>query len=301
MRLIVTGAAGVLGSELIEQTLRADPQAEIVAVTRQSQALTQRWQGYANMKCCSWDELARLPLADGDVIVHGAFPRQENGQELTEALALTGALLKKAGTSGKEIAWVDISSRSVYGQNERTPWTETTELVPASPYALAKAAQELLTRQAAEAYGFRYTVLRMAGLIGVGMEARLVSQMTMRAIQDRALTVMGGEQQFSMLDIRDAAAGLRALLRKDPAEWRPLYNFGAEKATRLKDIAPIIQQEARRLYGWRVSITRQKRDAVLIDEMDSSLFYTQMGWRPQYTLADTVDWLLETYTGAAKQ
>lgn len=42
MRLIVTGAAGVLGSELIEQTLRADPQAEIVAVTRQPQALTQR-------------------------------------------------------------------------------------------------------------------------------------------------------------------------------------------------------------------------------------------------------------------
>lgn len=301
MRLIVTGAAGVLGSELIEQTLRADPQAEIVAVTRQSQALTQRWQGYAHITCCAWDELERLPLADGDVIVHGAFPRQENGQELTEALALTGALLKKAGTSGKEIAWVDISSRSVYGQNERTPWTETTELVPSSPYALAKAAQELLTRQAAEAYGFRYTVLRMAGLIGVGMEARLVSQMTMRAIQDRALTVMGGEQQFAMLDIRDAAAGLRALLRKDPAEWRPLYNFGAEKATRLKDIAPIIQQEAQRLYGWQVSITRQKRDAVLIDEMDSSLFYTQMGWRPQYTLADTVDWLLETYTGAAKQ
>lgn len=301
MRLIVTGAAGVLGSELIGQTLRADPQAEIVAVTRQPQALTQRWQDYANMKCCAWDELERLPLTDGDIIVHGAFPRQENGQELTEALALTGALLKKAGTSGKEIAWVDISSRSVYGQNERTPWTETTELVPVSPYALAKAAQELLTRQAAEAYGFRYTVLRMAGLIGVGMEARLVSQMTMRAIQDRALTVMGGEQQFAMLDIRDAAAGLRALLRKDPAEWRPLYNFGAEKAARLKDIAPIIQQEARRLYGWRVSITRQKRDAVLIDEMDSSLFYTQMGWRPQYTLADTVDWLLETYTGAAKQ
>ena len=300
MRLIVTGAAGVLGSELIGQTLRADPQAEIVAVTRQPQALTQRWQDYANMKCCAWDELEHLPLTDGDIIVHGAFPRQENGQELTEALALTGTLLKKAGTSGKELAWVDISSRSVYGQNERTPWTETTELVPVSPYALAKAAQELLTRQAAEAYGFRYTVLRMAGLIGVGMEARLVSQMTMRAIQDRALTVMGGEQQFAMLDIRDAAAGLRALLRKDPAEWRPLYNFGAEKATRLKDIAPIIQQEAQRLYGWQVSITRQKRDAVLVDEMDSSLFYTQMGWRPQYTLADTVDWLLETYTGAAK-
>ena len=189
----------------------------------------------------------------------------------------------------------------MYGQNEQTPWTETAELMPASPYALAKAAQELLTRQAAEAYGFRYTVLRMAGLIGVGMEARLVSQMTMRAIHDRALTVMGGEQQFSMLDIRDAAAGIRALLRKEPTAWRPLYNFGAEQATRLKDIAPIIQQEARRLYGWRVSITRQKRDAVLIDEMDSSLFYTQMGWRPQYTLADTVDWLVETYTGAAKQ
>ena len=88
MRLIVTGAAGVLGSELIEQTLRADPQAEIVAVTRQPQALTQRWQGYANMKCCSWDELAQMPLADGDVIVHGAFPRKENGQELTEALEI---------------------------------------------------------------------------------------------------------------------------------------------------------------------------------------------------------------------
>ena len=75
---------------------------------------------------------------------------------------------------------------------------------------------------------------------------------------------------------------------------QPRWDFDWDKAQ--TELA-----EARRLYGWRVSITRQKRDAVLIDEMDSSLFYTQMGWRPQYTLADTVDWLLETYTGAAKQ
>ena len=187
MRLIVTGAAGVLGSELIEQTLRADPQVEIVAVTRQPQALTRRWQGYANMKCCSWDELAQMPLAGGDVIVHGAFPRQENGQELTEALDLTGTLLKKAGTSGKEIAWVDISSRSVYGQNEQTPWTETAELMPASPYALAKAAQELLTRQAAEAYGYQ---------LGMAFQ-----------IRDDMLDVIGDEAAFGKPIGSDRADG----------------------------------------------------------------------------------------------
>ena len=300
MRLIVTGAAGILGSELITQTIRCDAQTEILAVTREPQALAARWQDCDRVKCCAWSELTPSFFEDGDIIVHGAFPRQEVGQELAQALALTSDLLKAAGMSGKKPAWICISSRSVYGQNPQTPWVETTPMMPASLYAMAKAAQEVLTRQAAEVYGFPCTILRMAGLIGVGMEARLVSQMTMRAIRDRKLTVVGGTQQFSMLDIRDAAAGIRALLKCPPSQWQPLYNFGAEAPTLLRDIAPIIQQEARRLYGWRIAIAHQEKDVSLIDEMDSSLFYAQTGWRPAYTLSDTVDQLFAAYTKTIK-
>ena len=42
MRLIVTGASGVLGSELIRQTMETAPQTEIVAVARQPAQLPQQ-------------------------------------------------------------------------------------------------------------------------------------------------------------------------------------------------------------------------------------------------------------------
>ena len=295
MRLIVTGASGVLGSELIRQTMETAPQTEIVAVARQTAQLPQQWHESGHVACRSWAELAAMELADGDVVVHCAFPRKEDGQALTEALTLTASLLKKVGTSGKQVAVVGISSRSVYGQNPETPWRETTPPMPNAPYALAKMAQELLIRQAAEAYGFSYTLLRLAGLIGVGMEARLVSQMTMRAIRDRALTVMGGQQQFAMLDIRDAAAGLRALLRRDPAQWETLYNLGAPAPVLLRDMAEVIRQRASARYGWRVTVSRQDKDVSLLDAMDCTKFYPQMDWKPRYTLADTVDHLFASY------
>lgn len=295
MRLIVTGASGVLGSELIRQTMETAPQTEIVAVARQTAQLPQQWHESGHVACRSWAELAAMELADGDVVVHCAFPRKEDGQALTEALTLTASLLKKVGTSGKQVAVVGISSRSVYGQNPETPWRETTPPMPNAPYALAKMAQELLIRQAAEAYGFSYTLLRLAGLIGVGMEARLVSQMTMRAIRDRALTVMGGQQQFAMLDIRDAAAGIRALLCRDPAQWETLYNLGAPAPVLLRDMAEVIRQRASALYGWRVTVSRQDKDVSLLDAMDCTKFYTQMNWKPRYTLADTVDHLFASY------
>ena len=154
MRLIVTGASGVLGSELIRQTMETAPQTEIVAVARQTAQLPQQWHESGHVACRSWAELAAMELADGDVVVHCAFPRKEDGQALTEALTLTASLLKKVGTSGKRVAVVGISSRSVYGQNPETPWRETTPPMPNAPYALAKMAQELLIR------GFSNTELK---------------------------------------------------------------------------------------------------------------------------------------------
>lgn len=291
--ILLTGANGVLGTELLCQM---PSQAKIVAVSTDPITLSANHERLPNLKCFSWDELDDINWDQIDVVVHCAFSRTQKGEELSRSLDLTRRLLQKVGSCTHPIAYVGLSSRSVYGQNPLTPLGEDSTTMPTDMYAMAKVGQEQLTQQAAEQYGFAYTSLRLAGLIGVGMDARLVSKLVVQTIQKRCLNVVGGEQQFAMLDVRDAAAGILALLKTDPAKWEPVYNLGSSRVYTLRQIAELIQETAWRVYGRKVHLIIEHRNVKLIDCMDCSRFYSATGWKPQYQLADTVEMLFRYYS-----
>lgn len=290
--ILLTGANGVLGTALLRLLL---PQSKVIAVSGDPRALKVRFSEATNLSCFGWDELDDICWDQIEAVIHCAFSRTLDGKELTRSLELTCRLLKKVCIYAPHASYVNISSRSVYGQNPCVPWTEDTVPEPGNMYALGKVGQEYLTRQAAEHYGFTYTTLRLAGLIGPGMEKRIVSKMVMQAIHNHCLKVVGGKQQFAMLDLRDAAAGIMALLDTDPHMWKAVYNFGSDRVYQLSEIAHIIQVYAKDAYGLDIQLDVEPKDITLIDNMDCSRFYLDTGWRPQYQLVDTVELLFKYY------
>jgi len=293
--LLISGGNGLLASELIRQITAAEPTAEIIAVSSDCDKFRARHQGMPHVFCIPWTQLEHFPLEGADAVIHCAFSRTDDFKELSASLQYTERLVEKAGGCASPIPFIGISSRSVYGQSLELPWTEQTPVSPNSAYAFAKVAQELLTAQMAQAKNVPCTNLRLAGLIGPGMEARLLSKLIQQTLKTHSIQVTGGTQLFAMLDIRDAAAGILALLRLPASSWKPVYNLGAEKAYRLDEIAAKLKLYVEKTYSWKLKVNKQEKDILLVDGMDCSSFYQDTNWRPQYSLEDTMQQLFNYY------
>lgn len=290
-KLMVTGAGGLLAEELIAQLINKNIE-HIIAVSTQSQTLEKKYSVYPQVSCLSWDALSGFDFSGVDAVVHCAFARKEECADISDSLCRTAELLTFVGKSGKKIPFVQISSRSVYGQQEPL-WTEDTHCEPASPYALGKVMQELLLRQAAQFYGFPFTILRLSALICPRMNQRIVYKMVQQAVVNGRIKVIGGTQQFSLLDCRDAASGIIALLRRDAGQWKDIYNLGTMECLRLEQIAELIRTVGKEAYQICVTIEKESREVHMVDGMVCTRFYEDTRWQPQYHMHDIIAHLFD--------
>ncbi len=291
--ILISGASGLLASEFIKQLFNSEPNTQVIALSNSCDQLKEMYQDASNFSCYSWDELDELPFKKVSLVLHCAFARSEAHDDLLRSLELTSLLLRK--TAPLKIPFISISSRGVYGQNPDSPWSESTALAPNGSYAMAKATQELLVRQAGEMEGFAYTNLRLAGLIGIGMDARLIAKLVKSAVDTGKMSYVGGMQQFALLDIRDAAAALLALIRVPADSWEKVYNLGHNNITTLDEVVTAIKQMSFQQYHQHITVQKQNREIPSIDGMDCARFFNATGWEPQYTLMDTVTELFDYY------
>jgi nucleoside-diphosphate-sugar epimerase len=176
VRVVVTGAAGFIGSHLVLALVGAGHDVLAVdapgrnaseAAAAENRAVLSR-AGVTVTECdLATDDLA--PLAEADVVLHlagrpGVRASWGPGEALTyrENVTATGRLL--TACARRRPRFVLASSSSVYGEAAH-PSGEDDRLEPRSPYAGSKAEAERLVRRAA-AEGMPAVVLRYFSVYG---------------------------------------------------------------------------------------------------------------------------------------
>ncbi len=285
--ILVTGAGGYLGTELIKQLMKTEN--KIYALTSNKLKIEKRFG--SSVICFSNDELfaEKSFLSEIDIVVHCAFARGHNGEDLRDSIHFTKEVFLLATDNNCSI--INISSRSVYGQNPNTPWTENSKLIPDSLYALAKYSSELLAETIAK-YKVVFTNIRLAGLLAPTFEDRIVNKFIHYSISNKEIKIVGGKQQFAFLDVRDAAAGIIALLNIPFKNWKQIYNLGYLKSYTIKEIAETVKQVAKD-YHIDVEIKKEPSDAILYAELDSTKLYQDTKWQPQYNMEQIVRSIFE--------
>ena len=182
-RVLVTGAAGFIGSHLVEALARRGD--EVVGIDNfdpfYARAMKERnlrgdgprcrASASTSRTCWTWRRSQRL-LTPDTVIVHlaaraGVRPSLADPVGYAQAnVTGTAAVLEAARRAGvSRIAFG--SSSSVYGDSTPAPFREDAAAVePVSPYAATKRAGELLLRAVAPIYGFRCAALRFFTVYG---------------------------------------------------------------------------------------------------------------------------------------
>ena len=231
-------------------------------------------------------------FASADILLNCAFPRNVDGTSLAQGLAFIDAMFAAAASAGVG-AVVNVSSQSVYSQHRSEPATEKTPLCLESKYAVAKYAVELLLE--ARCQGIPHTNIRMASLIGPGFDQRVVNKMVKKALAGERLSVQENGSRFGFLDVRDAAAGLLAVCKSNPATWKAVYNLGPDDFVSLTEIADCVYAAVCvGCIDQKTPLVAESDVAPVFSELYCDSFKSDFPWRQVHGLSDSVKSILNT-------
>jgi GDPmannose 4,6-dehydratase/GDP-4-dehydro-6-deoxy-D-mannose reductase len=309
-RVLITGIGGSGGSYLAEYIVKHHPDVVVHGLARWHSAAQNNLSAICgNVQVHEADlmdfgsVMTVLQTVQPDAIFHLAAHANVRASFLTPHTVLSNNIL---GTSNLfeaiRIAKLDpmiqlCSTSEVYGQvdPQYVPINETTPMRPASPYAVSKAAQDLLGWTYFTSYGLRIIRTRMftylnprrADLFATSF-ARQVARIE-RGLQ-RELTHGNLDSVRTMIDVRDAMrAYWDALLYCEPGE---VYNIGGNTTMTVGDFLDRLLSMASTPIPTRVDPNLLRPADVTLQIPDVRKFVQATGWKPCYTFDESLQDLL---------
>lgn len=285
--IYISGASGFLGKHLISQLLRED--VVIYAGTTQFEKLNNYFD-FPNIHILPAGDFTKVDWKNIDILVNCAYPRNEDGTCLANGLKYSYDLITCAVEHGLK-ALINISSQSVYSQRRSIPADENAEVCLESKYALGKYATELFVNSIC-GKSVLHTNIRLASLIGKGFDQRIVNRLINQLIKQNAIHIIGGNQIFGFLDVRDAASAIVAVT-KSINNWNEIYNVGSVNSYTLIELADMILDVAREKYSKQVSMTIEQNDSFQNSSLNCNRFNKAFHWTQEYSMKRSIADIME--------
>lgn len=316
MKILVTGAAGFVGSALLPRLLNAGHE---VVGTRLPGDGPPRFLPPGDRPRVRWlpldlrDNLSVRTLVeeDADAVIHlaalasGAEARRDPGLAWEVNAGGTARLADGLGArklAGKTDPLVLlISSAEVYGViDQPRPRVETDPIAPTSPYGSSKAGAELALLETARRTGLRVIIARAFPHTGPGQTDRYVVPAFAKRL--RAAKRMGVskvktgnlEPVRDVLDVRDVAEAYLALLeRGQPGE---IYNVASGIGHSLQEVFNCLAERVgvRAVAEADSTLVRTADIPHLVG--DAARLRGQTGWVPRISFEQTLQDLLNAQT-----
>jgi UDP-glucose 4-epimerase len=255
MRCFVTGAAGFIGSHLVEQLLAAGHE-----VTGLDDFSTGREQNLAAAAGQSQFRLVRGTILDqaavdeltagSDLVFHlaaavGAFViRDKTLESLRTNIHGTENVVAAASRHGARL--LAASTSEIYGKNTTIGLREDADRVIGSPlksrwsYAEAKAIDESLIDGYVRERGLRAVIVRLFNTVGprqTGRYGMVIPRFVRQALTGQPVTVFGtGDQIRCFCHVHDVVPALMALVRSDAASGLAV-NLGSSEQVTINELA----------------------------------------------------------------
>jgi NAD dependent epimerase/dehydratase len=307
-RAVVTGAAGFIGSHLVDALLdRGRPTLALVRyVSSGSVGFLGERQDDRRLEIARGDIrdsgfVAPL-LRDGDTVFHLAahtsIPYSYEAPRDVVAVNVAGTLnVLEACRRVKIGRIVHTSTSEVYGTARYVPIDESHPIKTQSPYAASKHAADKLVQSYVCSFGLPAVTVRPFNTFGPRQSQRAV----IPAIINQALTC--GRIQLGNLAPRrdftfvtDTVAGLIAAAEAGTGAIGAEINLGTGRDISIGEVAEVIRNQIDPDIPIEQDPTRNRPDASEVMRLLSSnkLASSVLGWAPRVSLEDgivqTIDW-----------
>ena len=319
---LVTGAAGFIGSNLVETLLQLGQNVrglDNFSTGRRSnfddvrqRVGEDRWKAFDFIEGDIRDlETCRRAIDGVDIVLHqaalGSVPRSVNDPVSSFASNVSGFLnVFEAARTGGQPRIVYASSSSVYGDEEALPKREGKIGNPLSPYAATKYIDEVIAGVMSRTYGLGSVGLRYFNVFGPrqdpdGPYAAVIPKWIGRMLDGKSVEIYGdGETSRDFCFIANTVqANLRAALINFDGSHR-VYNVALGGRATLNDLFAAIRSGLEGL-GHPFAGEPLYRDFRPCDvrhsQADVSAIVEEIGFVPQVHLAEgiakTLDWYVE--------
>jgi dTDP-glucose 4,6-dehydratase len=328
MKILVTGGAGFIGSNLIRALLKAGH--SVLNIDKLTYA-----GNLESLKDCNSNpsyHLERIDITDADTIdkavanfsphsiMHLAaeshVDRSIDGplQFIQTNIIGTYNLLQSSlrywktlpQEDAKRFRFLHVSTDEVYGSLGDTGYfTELTRYDPHSPYSATKASSDHLARAWKDTYGLPILITNCSNNYGpFQYPEKLIPVVILKCLRGETIPVYGkGENIRDWLHVEDHCDALiTVLLKGTPGET---YNIGGNNELRNIDL---VQQLCKILddlspnpfgksYSDQITFVQDRPGHDLRYAIDSSKIKNQLGWSPKHTretgIHNTAKWYLE--------
>jgi GDP-4-dehydro-6-deoxy-D-mannose reductase len=213
-------------------------------------------------------------------------------ETLTENVAMTANLLEAVRLHAPEAAVVVAGSGEVYGPPERLPVDEDAPLRPQNPYAVSKAACDLLAGQYADAFGMRVVRMRPFNHAGPGQSDEYVVGTLTRQVaeaelagRDEALLRTGNpDSARDFTDVRDVVRAYVAAASLDGGA----FNVASGRTVTVRQLIELLRSASRLPVRHEVDPARVRAHDVPEVRGSAARLREATGWEPEIPLEQTV-------------
>lgn len=288
MKTLITGGTGFAGRHLAAHC--ADAGDDVVVLARSE-----------GVDLLDAEQTQRV-VADAapDVVYHLAAQAHvgrswtDPATTLRDNVGMAANVFEAVRAGAPDATVLFVSSGEVYGRPETLPLTEAAPLRPQNPYAVSKAASDLLARFYADAHGLRVVIARAFNHSGPGQEPIYAIANFARQIAAGPHVITGNpDTRRDYTDVRDVARAYRALA----AHGEPgVYNVCSGRTASAAELVAALGRVAGVAVEHRVDPSLRRGHEVMEVRGSYERLRAATGWEPEIslgqTLADTVQWWL---------
>jgi dTDP-glucose 4,6-dehydratase len=311
MKLLITGGAGFIGSNLLYYFHETYPDYMLINLDKLTYAGNlenlRALEGASNYRFVKGDIRDRSMLeplfAEGldGVINLAAESHVDRSIDEPDVFVATNVMgtqvLLDLARRYKVPRFLQVSTDEVYGSLGSTGYfTEETPIAPNSPYSSSKAGADLLVRAAYHTFGQPVLITRCSNNYGpYQFPEKLIPLMISNALENKELPVYGdGLNIRDWLHVRDHCRGIDQVFHQGkPGE---VYNIGGNNEHANIEIVKLILSE----LGKPESLIKYVKDRPGHDRryaIDATKIHNALGWTPQIGfdegIRSTIKWYLD--------
>jgi len=310
-RILITGAAGFIGSNLSDKLLELN--AEVVGLDnfyngkRENLEEASKSRNFTLYRGDIRDLNFLLDIMkDIDIVYHlAAFtsvPQSVQMPNLCNDVNVNGTLNILNAALKRDVQKVIFdTSSAVFGDLPGLPKKEDSRKNPISPYAVTKLAGECYMEVYHHVYGLDTTSIRYFNVFGPRQRdspySGVIAIWLGRIVQDQDLTIFGdGKQSRDFTYVKDVVkANILAALKKTPGET---FNAGAGNPILLNDLASLMLKLTGKTH-LKITHAEPRPGDILHSYADISKAKNVLNFEPEYDqekgLRDYITWYKDEY------
>ncbi|UZQ83672.1 SDR family oxidoreductase [Thermoanaerobacter sp. RKWS2] len=303
MKVLVTGGAGFIGSNIVD--LLIENGHEVVIVDN----LSTGKEEFINKKAIFYkkditdDDLYEIfEKEKPDYVIHQSaqidVQKSIDNPVFDAKVNILGTvnLLKCCRKSGvKKVIYA--SSAAVYGNPEYLPIDEVHKINPISYYGISKHTPEHYFEVYRQLYGLKYTILRYANVYGIRQDPKgeggVISIFIDKMLKGERPIIFGdGKQTRDFVYVKDVAkANLLALERGD----NEVVNISTNKPTSINELVEMMNKIMN--TSLEPIYTEPRKGDIVHSYLDNKKALDVFGWKPEYSLEEGLKETIEYYKG----